>query len=35
MTQSNGFLVVPENREGVSEGETVMVHMFGVVEAAS
>jgi molybdopterin molybdotransferase len=34
MTQSNGFLVVPENREGVSEGETVAVHMFGTVEAA-
>lgn len=35
MTQSNGFLVVPENREGVGEGETVTVSMFGVVEAAS
>ncbi len=34
MTQSNGFLVVDENREGVSEGETVVVHMFGTVEAA-
>ena len=33
MTQSNGFVVVPENREGVSEGETVTVHMFGTVEA--
>jgi molybdopterin molybdotransferase len=34
MTQSNGFVVVPENREGVSEGETVLVHMFGGVEVA-
>ncbi len=34
MTQSNGFVVVPENREGVSEGETVMVHMFGGLEVA-
>ncbi len=34
MTQSNGFLVVPENREGVGGGETVIVHMFGKVEAA-
>jgi len=33
MTQSNGFVVVPENREGVSEGETVIVQMFGTVEA--
>jgi molybdopterin molybdotransferase len=34
MTQSNGFVIVPENREGVSEGETVMVHMFGGLEVA-
>jgi molybdopterin molybdotransferase len=32
MTQSNGFVVVPENREGISEGETVIVHMFGSLE---
>ena len=34
MTQSNGFVVVPENREGISEGETVIVHMFGSLEVA-
>ena len=34
MTQSNGFVIVPENREGVSEGETVMVHLFGSLEVA-
>jgi molybdopterin molybdotransferase len=34
MTQSNGFVIVPENREGVSEGETVIVHMFGTLEVA-
>ncbi len=34
MTQSNGYVIVPENREGVSEGETVIVQMFGVVEVA-
>ena len=33
-TQSNGFVIVPENREGVSEGETVIVHMFGSLEVA-
>ena len=33
MTQSNGYVVVPD-REGVAEGETVIVQMFGVVEAA-
>ncbi len=32
MTLSNGFLIVDENREGVSEGETVIVHMFGSLE---
>ena len=32
MTKSNGFVIVPENREGVSEGETVVVHMFGSLE---
>lgn len=32
MTQSNGFVVVPENREGISEGETVTVHMFAPLE---
>ncbi len=32
MTQSNGYLIVPENREGVSEGETVIVQMFGSLE---
>lgn len=34
MTQSNGYVIVPENREGVSEGETVIVQIFGVVEVA-
>ena len=35
MTQSNGFVVVPENREGISEGETVTVHMFASLEVAN
>jgi molybdopterin molybdotransferase len=34
MTQSNGYLIVSENREGVTEGETVTVHMFSSVEVA-
>jgi molybdopterin molybdotransferase len=33
MTKGNGFVIVPEDREGVSEGELVMVHLFGDVEA--
>ena len=32
MTQSNGFLIVPENREGVCESETVFIQMFGSLE---
>jgi molybdopterin molybdotransferase len=32
MTRGNGFVVVPENREGVTEGEVVLVRLFGTVE---
>jgi molybdopterin molybdotransferase len=32
MTKANGFVIVPENREGLAEGETVVVHLFGNVE---
>ncbi len=32
MTQSNGFVIIPENREGLKEGETVMVQMFSNIE---
>jgi molybdopterin molybdotransferase len=35
MTQSNGYLIVPENREGISEGETVFVQMFGILEVVN
>ena len=35
MTRSNGFIVVPENREGAKEGELVTVHLFGPVEAVN
>ena len=35
MTQSNGFVIVPENREGANQGETVLVHMFDFVEVES
>jgi molybdopterin molybdotransferase len=34
ITEGNGFVVVPENREGLAEGETVSVSLFGNVEAA-
>jgi molybdopterin molybdotransferase len=32
MTRGNGFVIVPENREGVTEGEVVTVRLFGEVE---
>jgi molybdopterin molybdotransferase len=35
MTRSNGFVIVPENREGVLEGEIVTVQMFGNIEAVN
>ncbi len=35
MTQSNGYVVVGENREGVTEGENVLVYMFGNLEVES
>lgn len=33
MTRGNGFVIVPENREGIVENERVTVHMFASVEA--
>ena len=32
MTRGNGFVVVPENREGVTEGEAVTVRLFAGLE---
>ncbi|MCX8153320.1 MAG: molybdopterin molybdotransferase MoeA [Candidatus Bathyarchaeota archaeon] len=32
LTRSNGFIIVPENREGLAEGETVTVQLFGSLE---
>ena len=32
MTRGNGFVVVPENREGVREGEVVVVRLFDNLE---
>jgi molybdopterin biosynthesis enzyme len=32
MTRGNGFVIVPENREGVTEGELVTVRLFGSLE---
>ncbi len=35
MTRGNGFVVIPENRGGVTEGEVVLVRLFGNVEEVS
>jgi len=32
MTQANGYVIVPENREGLAEGEFVSVHLFDAVK---
>jgi molybdopterin molybdotransferase len=34
MTRGNGFVIVPENREGVAEGEIVMVRLFAGLETS-
>ncbi len=28
MTKANGYVIIPENREGLDQGETVTVHLF-------
>ena len=33
MTKANGYVIVPENREGLEEGETVLVYLFDALEA--
>jgi len=32
MTKANGYAVVPENREGLAEGESVSVYLFNAIE---
>jgi len=32
LTRANGYIVAPENREGLEEGETVQVHLFDTLE---
>ena len=31
MTKANGYVIIPEDREGLRENEIVMVHLFGTV----
>jgi molybdopterin molybdotransferase len=32
MTKANGYVIVPENREGLEEGESIQVYLFDSVE---
>lgn len=32
MTKANGYVIIPENREGLKEGESVYVHLFYSIE---
>jgi len=32
MTKANGYVIIPENREGLEEGESVKAHLFSSVE---
>jgi len=34
MTKANGYVIIPENREGLEEGETVTVRLFDKMEKA-
>ena len=31
MTKANGYVIIPEDREGIDEGETVVVHLFAPI----
>jgi molybdopterin molybdotransferase len=31
LTKANGYVIIPENREGLEEGETVIVHLFSPI----
>lgn len=33
MTRSNGYVIVPENREGLTQGEAILVHLIDDIEA--
>jgi molybdopterin molybdotransferase len=34
MTKANGYVTIPENREGLEKGELVIVHLFDKIEGA-
>jgi len=34
MTRANGYVIIPEDREGLEQGETVVVHLFAPIGGA-
>lgn len=34
MTKANGYVIIPEDREGLEQGETVVVHLFAPIGGA-
>jgi len=34
MTKANGYVIIPENREGLEQGETVLVYLFAPIGGA-
>jgi molybdopterin molybdotransferase len=34
MTKANGYIIIPEDREGIDEDETVVVHLFAPIAGA-
>jgi len=34
MTRANGYVIIPEDREGLDQGETVVVHLFAPIRGA-
>ena len=35
LTKANGYVIIPEDREGLDEDETVVVHLFGPIGGTS
>jgi len=34
MTRANGYVIIPEDREGLEQDETVLVHLFAPIGGA-
>jgi len=34
MTRANGYVIIPEDREGLNQDETVLVHLFAPIRGS-